>query len=836
MKKFLLVVGLVFSICKLAHAQVTFIPIPASQFPQVSVPSNNMRFMMVYPPGGLSGTPLLSSNATISYANLVRALELALTNTSGGGLSSNGIVSIVVGLSSTPTNIYWVDPTNGSDTLNIGTQISPWKSLTNAMAHVTKGTVMAGIGTHYVTNLVVPANVTLKGVDRKQTVLVYPAIASQTGIKLSGNNSAVMNLTLLDTNLDFTETSTPVSSGGISATNRWIKDCDLNGNFDVLLNSDGTNDTWYITGNRFHSYFDCINSSGTNYVWGNIFTCEDGGNPQIRGVVSQAGGYYYIWGNKFKINNNVGGLACGIYCSANTNGLVLIGNNLFETGTNANVFVQTGWPTIQGAGIDPYLIQKAAFGSAVRSVVWAGITPIFIGSTTPAGFILGTNGFGLWNSNGIVYGIVSDGTSLTTTSQIIPNTGGSVIGPSLTTNLVVWTNQPTFTIGQTVVITGTNANGSLVLKATNVWSVAGGTGSLFPPDAVGVLTNNGAGITNWSTAIPYIWIIGATNAINATSNSLYTTMLANIAATNNNLPPQTNFWGVTNSITVGQAVVVDGTNSAGVWQLKGTNWPSGGGSTPSGLVTNNGLGTVIVPSPFIITNSIEGDSIRGTAQLDNLLNGASPVILNIAARVGTTASSSGIGANWLHIFNPGGGIELDTDSQFISSNSITKTGTSMDTNNVWHWFSNNVETITISPITGTIQGSNLVAVGSGSSSNWLGGISFIASNAAPSALVAPSGLNSITMNQRWTNNFNRLADLEVSALFTDAVTGNPNLGFTNTITGQAWTNSPLSALISGTSQITIVIPDISPNDFGSFSNYSGTGASVTFVKAWWHLK
>lgn len=270
-------------------------------------------------------------------------------------------------------------------------------------------------------------------------------------------------------------------------------------------------------------------------------------------------------------------------------------------------------------------------------------------------------------------------TNSSTIGQVLANVGsgivgftnisGGSVGPSLTTNLMVWTNQPTFTVGQTVVITGTNANGSLVLKATNVWSVAGGTGSLFPPDAVGILTNNGAGITNWTTAIPYVWIIGASNAINASSNSLFATTLAQIAATNNNvvipsinsssnlnyvntliaisatnnaLPAQTNFWGVTNSITRGQAVVVDGTNAAGVWQLKGTNWPSGGGAGVTDPLTNNfGL---------IQTNANTASTIiTSNSVLSIQTNGAVKIVADptVGLTINTGASNFFGGVNWI---------------------------------------------------------------------------------------------------------------------------------------------------------------------------------------------
>lgn len=110
-----------------------------------------------------------------------------------------------------------------------------------------------------------------------------------------------------------------------------------------------------------------------------------------------------------------------------------------------------------------------------------------------------------------------------------------------------------------------------------------------------------------------------------------------------------------------------------------------------------------------------------------------------------------------------------------------------------------------------------------------------ATNMSGFTTVTPSGLNTIAMNQGWTNNFNQRADLIVEFGFVDAVTGDPVVHFTNSITGESYTNA-LRLAIAGNTTMLVNFTDISPKDFGSISNYSGTGASVTINKARWKLK
>lgn len=102
--------------------------------------------------------------------------------------------------------------------------------------------------------------------------------------------------------------------------------------------------------------------------------------------------------------------------------------------------------------------------------------------------------------------------------------------------------------------------------------------------------------------------------------------------------------------------------------------------------------------------------------------------------------------------------------------------------------------------------------------------------------VAPSALHSVTIGKGWTNDLGVRADIVLSLKLVDAISGDPALAFTNSITGEAWTNTIIFGAVS-TAQYTVVIPDISPNDRGSFTDVStGTGSTLTILNAWWKTK
>lgn len=108
-------------------------------------------------------------------------------------------------------------------------------------------------------------------------------------------------------------------------------------------------------------------------------------------------------------------------------------------------------------------------------------------------------------------------------------------------------------------------------------------------------------------------------------------------------------------------------------------------------------------------------------------------------------------------------------------------------------------------------------------------------NAALVTTVAPANLHNVALGKGWTNDLGARADLVMSVKYTDAATGDPALAFTNTVTGEAWTNTFAFGIV-GSMQELVTIPDLSTNDYGSFTDRSGTGATVTILNAWWKLK
>jgi len=108
-------------------------------------------------------------------------------------------------------------------------------------------------------------------------------------------------------------------------------------------------------------------------------------------------------------------------------------------------------------------------------------------------------------------------------------------------------------------------------------------------------------------------------------------------------------------------------------------------------------------------------------------------------------------------------------------------------------------------------------------------------NTAAHTTIAPANLHAVTLGKGWTNDLGTRADLMISVKYTDAVTGDPGFFYTNTVDGLCFTNSFAFGL-AGSFQELVSIVDISPNDYGSFGDLSGAGASVVFLKAWWKSK
>lgn len=116
------------------------------------------------------------------------------------------------------------------------------------------------------------------------------------------------------------------------------------------------------------------------------------------------------------------------------------------------------------------------------------------------------------------------------------------------------------------------------------------------------------------------------------------------------------------------------------------------------------------------------------------------------------------------------------------------------------------------------------------------GVSSIPTNAAVQTRVTSSGLHTIAMNKPWTNDLGARADLFIAVSSTAQYTN--VFALTNTTSGDSITNTFI--VITGGVSIspqnqTLIYPDISPNDIGTFSNYSAQ-STATIVTAWWKLK
>lgn len=185
-----------------------------------------------------------------------------------------------------------------------------------------------------------------------------------------------------------------------------------------------------------------------------------------------------------------------------------------------------------------------------------------------SGVVAGISGTGIMTNSGSTVGFnkipIFDGSAITNLNGTQINAATIPLSAinSEFTNVLVFTNGPPVS-GQAVVIVGTNVQGGVLMKGTN-WPSGGGTSTLLPPNALGVLTNNGSGTTNWSTGITGTWIgIGT---------------LPTTAADTSWMPITNAISGTNQPMTAGQALVVVGTNTYGATLVKGTNWPSGGGS------------------------------------------------------------------------------------------------------------------------------------------------------------------------------------------------------------------------------------------------------------------
>lgn len=782
---------------KLVHAQP--IVIPASQFPQVSAPSNSMRFLMVYPPGGLSANPLLASNATISYANLVRVLELALTNTSGGGgggkvsVYSNGVPLVGVASNLNFADFYTNPSSNGGTaTIDLGASATTF-NINTASNQIYNNVISdsSGFITLILTNMTTAQiQGVLNGVTNGGVVSIQPgnytitSTLSLTNPMIIEGNQAVFTFTAGKTNFLFnngTNSGKPliikdfVFDGGVNQiynssnfftlihrstlldnadpayssfwTNRGALKLEVSGGvlidnctffdwpgtgcmFTDVASFAGFNSPKFIfSRNRCYSNYLAVlvvANTGQQGGYGNnnisfpvdtfaeygliqgndIFAnymgvCEGAGNGKVDAntinynwiglFISQSGfnGSHGAYQDNTLNHNNY-----AIYSEYNPGG-IYSGNNILRNDLDSTVNARPASGTgVHFNNVTSFMFVNNRMG--LESLVF---------TNSPQG-IIAHNTF---ESNSVWGGIIN-------TNPLLVGYVFTNIDPAV---LVYdnWDNNGSNNDGTmgSILMHATNSPFSGAIVSTPDGKVASwitppsGSGSLFPPNAAGVLVNNGSGTTNW---------LSTNSIINAASNNAVSA-----------LPSQTNFiafdWSGNPTLTnAGLIPVFVGFNPAGDLLVKGTNYPTGGGSTPNGLVTNNGTVTVLVPG-LNITNT-------SPAQSENLFGAIGavtvpPSVINTGVLFlqsktnGITAASSAFAVGSVLVQGPRGVLSLGTDVQLLSTNSSTLTYQWWDTNNVVHIGSNSLDTITLTPNTGSVVATNLQVVSIVTPTNNLGG-------------------------------------------------------------------------------------------------------------------
>lgn len=867
MKKILLVIGLVVCMWKLAHAQG--IVIPASQFPQVSVPSNSMRFLMVYPPGGLSANPLLASNATISYSSLVKALELTLTNTSGGGSGNANFTTYPI----TNVNNVW-DRFPFANTNNNATNFTiTYANLAAelvAQIGTTRNVLLLGAlggnnddtavlqalfntgGQYYFP----PTNYTVSGLWMTNNVQLS-GYGATINLKTGTTNRAIFawpGTTIPVTNVliqgfrfaggDYSTANSDPTSRSAGSTNRMGINADVNSVGSVIedvyftgldkgLTLFGHSDGLQVFEKGSIFLHNCEGSS--NYFGLYLSTTNSNNSVEYFTPIQMRmhDNTYGAWVNA----GNIGILGCDF--AENYIGIQLSGSgvNTAHGFINANkINHNNGWAIVCSdvvgqteqiannqllANINGVLLTNAA-GIRLEGNQFGAGSEVVVGANSVSGSSKGPN-FIVNNSYGGTWSLHTSGFYCldwqnTTTDQ--------------TTNMIHYGNYSYNVLGDhdpyLVDPFQTNLIGSiqLIAIATNGSSIGQipanvGNGKVSwtnpPSGTIGPsLTTNLVVWTNQPTfAIGHFLITTGTNA----AGSL---VVADYAA-----PSSTNYVGITNSpnLVAGMTLVFTGlTNADGAPVFAPTNvWSAG--STPSGLVTNNGTVTVLVPQLNITNNSpaqsenlfatIGGLSIPSTVAFN-------AGILNIQSKTnGTTSASSALAVGSVLVQGPRGVLSLGTDVQMLSSNALTFTYIWWDTNNVVHMGFNNNETINLMPSSGSITASNFTANG--------GPISFIPTNNAPvTSVLSASG---ISLPIGITNVFAGRAQPIVQYYVIDAVTGTPILTLSNETSGVKVRISNGALVFVETNFV--VLPVTTTNSVWRLRDESaGTGASVGVLTNW----
>lgn len=486
------------------------------------------------------------------------------------------------------------------------------------------------------------------------------------------------------------------------------------------------------------------------------------------------------------------------------------------TVSNDNVFAWGDGIPLTSQTNNSFLIQSSN-GVAINTN-WPGTNTLEVN-----GWVDSTKGF-------TILGVpVSGGGGGITLSQATNTVNGSsgVIGTNGTDTTFKFSSTGTNVIqGLAQAIANTSSNAALGNAQTAINTTSNSLNTSINTASNSVFGNAQTSINTTSNGLQAQITAGGITAVQATNISQFisnTTSNSIVTAQ----PFKTNYiafdWGSFGTTTnAGNALVLDGFDSGGSPMVKGTNWPTGGGSVPNGLVTNFGLVTIIAPA-LTISNSSGALSSQGTFNssiVTALPFGDSAEIVNIVGKTnGNNSSSGGFSGNWFVNSGGKGGLMLQGGSTFWFTNDTTKNYMYGDTNWVVHGGTNGVDTYTINPTNGITAIS--ITANSGSVSLIPTNASVIyTSNGFPASL--PAGLTNVLAGR---------AQPVVQYYVVDAVTGVPIMTVSNETSGVKLRIGYGGVALIETNFFTL--PITSTNTIWRARDEStGSGASVGIITNW----
>lgn len=306
--------------------------------------------------------------------------------------------------------------------------------------------------------------------------------------------------------------------------------------------------------------------------------------------------------------------------------------------------------------------------------------------------------------------------------------------------------------------------------------------------------NQNAAIVNTlmaaGTGLSNMLFIDSAGLWNTNDAQIWSNIVSNNAVSG--LPNRTNFYNVTNA-TAGNALVVVGPDASGNFSAKGTNWPTGGGSVPNGLVTNGANFDISVNSGAVLLRANDGSVIGSYGRF---------------AQVALTNNT-------------------DTSSQVRLTQDTNAAGAVLEIEGATN--------STTSPVTLKGAGGIIIEALQGTFSGG-GNVSIIPTNAA----LFGSPVVTIAIGTKLTNTWNARADVEIVPVYNDVIGGAPLLNYKRgtTTTNFNVTFNPFSGISANASFTNqpLVIVDFGTNEWILLSDVSTTTATVGVFTNMVHLK